>query len=497
MMRKFFTFITVLGLCSSQSYAQINVLTFENILNQGFENNYNIKLQELTLEQADYTLLKARGGLNAFVNTDLTYGSGVNPSLDNDGTQILQTEFVVPTRLGIDFYSGARVERTIEFGDPNTPFNASGAFAGIKIPLLRDLGRASLLNTDILVSETSKKAFNEELSNEILTYFTRLLINYLSLKESIEAFKISKDILEESEKYRDQIDELIKNDQIPRSELSRANSLYIQNLQQLNMSEMQATQVFFDTKTLIGVDNFVKSDTLPILTDSFPDPEKEEIFTFVEESLPNVDTLIKNTPQYKSIEFRVYEEELLVENARNQKLNPLDLDIRISTFGSSENGAFNLNNTFNSLPGTSFLITLTHNLPIRNQQRRGAYLEQLTEFDISKTNLNQFFYESSVNTKLNLELLKQKIEIFEESLKLAELMKKNYEDELAKYKLGTSTQTDIIIVLEDYFDALKSVNTLKYDVWKSYVQIKFQLGDLPKNEEELNSFMLLGLFYRI
>jgi outer membrane protein TolC len=96
-----------------------------------------------------------------------------------------------------------------------------------------------------------------------------------------------------------------------------------------------------------------------------------------------------------------------------------------------------------------------------------------------------------------LDLLKQKIEMFDEALLLVNLMKENYEDELAKFKLGNSTQTDIIVVLEDYFNALKSLNSLKYDVWKSYVEIKFLLGDLPKNEEELNNFLLLGLFYQI
>ena len=499
-MRQYFTFVLIGVFTFLSVNAQNNLLSFEYILGEGLENNYNIKLQQLSLEKADYTLLKARGGLNAFVNTDLTYGAGINPSLDNDGTQIAQTEFVVPTRLGIDFYSGFRVERTLEFGDPgnpSTPFNTSGAFAGIKIPLLRGLGKANSLNTDILVSETSKKAFNQELSNEIMTYFTRLLINYLTLKESIEAFNISKDILRESEKYRNQIFELIENDQIPFAEKSRANSLYIQNLQKLNLSKVQATQIYFDTKTLLGVDNFVKSDSLPILSDSFPNPKNEEIFEFVENNLPIVDTLIKSTPQYQSIALRVNEEQLLLQNAKNQKLNPLDLDIRVSSFGSSENKTFNLSSTFNSLPGTSLLITLTHNLPIRNQQRRGAYLEQQMEYNISNTNLNQFYYESTVNAKLNLELLKQKIELYEEAAKLANLLKGNYEDELTKFKLGDATQTDIIIVLEDYFDALNSLNSLKYDVWKSYVEIKFQLGDLPKNEEELNSFLLLGLFYQI
>lgn len=478
-----------------QVNAQSDFLTFEKILNSGFENNFDIKLKKLSLNKADFTLLKAKGGLNAFANTDLTYGSGVNPSLDNDGTQILQTRFVVPTKLGVNFYSGFRLERTIQFGNPNTPFNTSGAFAGIKIPLLRGLGKASPVNTDILVSEINQNAQEQGFSNEILTYFANILTNYLTLKEAIEEYNISKDIVDESKIYRDQIYTLIENDQIPLSEKSRANSLYISNLLKLNVSNMQALQVYYNTKTLLGINNDEKSDSIPILLDMFPDPNRDKIIGFIETKKSNLDSLIKNTPQYKSISLDVNENEILLNNAENQKKNPLDLDIRVSSFGSYENRAFNLNRTFNSIPGTSLLISLTHVFPIKNQQRKGAYLEQLIEYDISKTNLEQYLFENKVNVNLSLNLLRQKIEMYDETKLLVDLMKENYEDELQKFKLGTSTQTDIIITLDNYFDALKSLNNLKYDVWKSYVDIKFILGDLPVNENELNNFLLSSIFY--
>jgi len=92
-------------------------------------------------------------------------------------------------------------------------------------------------------------------------------------------------------------------------------------------------------------------------------------------------------------------------------------------------------------------------------------------------------------------LLRQKIEMYDEAKLLVDLMKENYEDELEKFKLGNSTQTDIIITLDNYFDALKSLNSLKYDVWKTYINIKFILGELPKNETELNRFLFSSLFY--
>lgn len=477
-----------------QANAQNNILTFDQLLKLGFENNFDIKLRKLSLNKADYSLLKARGALNVSISTDLTYGEGVNPSLDNDGTQILESKFIVPTKLGIDFYSGFRAERTIEFGSPNTPFNASGAFAGVKIPLLRGLGKTSPLNTGIEVSKTNKEALEKEFSNEILNYFSRILINYLTLKEVVQEYNISKDILNESKRYKEQIFTLAKNDQIPLSEKSRANSLYIGNLQKLTIAKMQASQVYYGTKNLLGIDQ-QKPDSIPTLLDIFPDPKKDEIFAFIAEKENNIDSLIKSTPQYKSISLGINANEILLNNSKNQRKNPLNLDIRVSSFGSYENDAFNLRRTFNGTPGTSLLVTLSHVFPVRNQQRKGAYLEQLAEYNISKTNLEQYLFESTVNVNLNLNLLRQKTEMYDEAKLLTELTKQNYQDEVDKYKLGNSTQTDIIVTLNNYFDALKSLNSLKYDVWKTYVDTKFILGELPKNEDELNRFLFSSLFY--
>ena len=67
--------------------------------------------------------------------------------------------------------------------------------------------------------------------------------------------------------------------------------------------------------------------------------------------------------------------------------NVLNLDVRVSQFGSYENGAYNLNSTFNSIPGNSVLVSLKHNIPIKNEKQKGVYLEQLVEYDLSKTYL--------------------------------------------------------------------------------------------------------------
>ena len=44
-------------------------------------------------------------------------------------------------------------------------------------------------------------------------------------------------------------------------------------------------------------------------------------------------------------------------------------------------------------------------------------------------------------------------------------------------------------------NAKKSFVQLKYDILKTYIDIKYILGELPKNEEELNDFTLTKILY--
>lgn len=488
-------FISLISLTVTlQLSAQDNVITFREILNEGFESNYNIKLEKLNLSKANYTLLRANGFLNPFIDSKIVYGEGVDPALNNDGTAYIQSKIVLPTKYGIDFYTGARLQRTTEIGSPNFTINSSGIFTGVKIPLLRGLGKYNPENSFIEVSKINKIASNKQFSNRILTYFSELLINYLTLKEAIDEFSIEKKNVEESNVYKNDIYTLAEKDLIPLVEKNRVNSFYNEKLQQLTNANINVLKAYYNTKIILGL-NEDKIDSTPQITDQIPNPNKDKLIKYINRTKPNLTSLIKNTPQYKIISLEVDKSKILLKTAKNQKKNPLDLDFSVSRFGNYNNGQYNLNNTFRSnYPGYSFQVSLTHSLSIKNEKQKGAYLEQLTEYDLSKTFLQKYIYENTTILKLNLNLLKQKITLYDQAELISDLMEKNYQNELDKLKLGNSTQTDVIIAFDNYFNALKSLNLLKYDIWKTYVNIKFKLGELPNNAQELAEFSFLDFF---
>lgn len=488
--------VILLVVLTSSMNSQTNTISFQQIVEEGFQNNYSIKLEKLNVTKSNYTLLRAGGFLNPYFDTEVVYGSGVDPTVTNDGTKYFQTSLIIPTKLGIDFYSGARTERTRFIDDPDYTLNNTGAWIGATIPLLRGLGRNSEVNAFIESSKLNQKALEEQFSNQVLSYFRDLLSSYLTLTENKKEYAIEEMSYKEAKKYQEDIDELAQNDLLPKVEKHRAKAFVEQKLQQLNLARLETFGAYYQTKILLGGSNKdVAKDSIPDLADEIPNPEKDKLKQFIATTKQNLPIILENTPQYKNIALRVEENKVLLNNAKNQKRNQLDLDVRVSRFGVTRNVPFNLGNTLRSTyPGSSVLVSLTHNIPVRNERLKGAYLEQLTEYDISKTFLQQYLFESTVNSNLTITLLEQKIELFEQTKLVVELMKQNYLDEQAKFKLGNATQIDVLLSFDNYFAALKSLNNLKYEIWRNYVTLKFIVGELPSNQQELNDFTLLDLF---
>lgn len=473
--------------------ASENAISFSDILTEGLENNYNIKLQKLEVDKSNYTLMKANGYLNPYFETGLVYGSGVDPTITNDGTQYFQTNFVLPTNIGIDFYSGVRLEST-NLIQEKFNLNSAGAWIGAKIPLLRGLGGNSEINTFINTSKLNQKAKEQQFSNQILTYFKDLLITYLYLSQNKGQYQIKEIEFDESIKYQQDIYELVENDQFPAVEKNRANTLVNQKQNELIEAKISALEVIFNLKKLLGVDTYFDLDSLPILADTIPNPNVKKIKEFISQN-SDLETQIKNTPIYKSIALNLKAEELSMDNAENQEYNPLDLDIKVSRFGMYPNGVYKLNDALNSTyPGYSVLLTLSHTFPIGNEQKEGIYLEQQVEYNKLKTNLDQYVFNTTTNVRMNFTILEQKLVLYEQTENIVKLMKQNLLDEKDKFKLGNATQIDIILSFNNYFNAELSLNSLKYEIWGNYVNLKYMLGELPNNKQELTDFSLVNFF---
>lgn len=487
-------FIAICVLISQVGIAQVRSVSLRDLLSAGFKNNYNIQLESLGVRKSEFTIMKAEGLLNPFLESNAGYGSGVDPTITYNGTQYGQTNLVVPTRWGINFYTGGRVERSFLIQDDFT-LNSAGAWVGFSMPLLRGLGTNSEVNTFIKTSDLNNKALNEELSNEVIVYFSDMMSAFLNLKKQSVNANIANQAYVEAMKYSADIHQLSSNDLIPRVENNRAEALVSQRKQELLDAVLKGVNAYYDVQQLTGISIEAVIDTLPQILDLFPAPNVEQIQNYISSRSPILDTLISGTPQYKNISYRIEENRQVLANARNQKLNPLDLDVRVSRFGMIKNGPYNFTNSVNSpYPGTSVMITLSHKFPITNRQQRGAYLEQMTELETTATFREQYVFEAKLNATRLLNTLHQLTVLYQQSEIVANAMEQTYRAEKEKFNYGDATQIDVVLSFNNYFDAQTALNNLKYELYSTYVELRLLLGELPRNQQELSSFNVMEFF---
>src|SRR5690606_34172241 len=111
-----------------------------------------------------------------------------------------------------------------------------------------------------------------------------------------------------------------------------------------------------------------------------------------------------------------------------------------------------------------------------------------------KTYLDQYVFESKLNAKRLLNNLSQMVTLYQQSRKVADIMRQTLHDEQEKFKFDNATQIDVTLSFNNYYDALVSLNTIKYDLYTTFVQVKLLLGELPENKEAINAFSFMEFF---
>ena len=149
------TILTIVLLASgilavkSQQLFNYDSLSIFRVLQFGLETNFDIRLKKQVLAESQGQLTSTKGAFNPQLSVN-TYGFyGTDPTVTFMNSYYLTGQLLVPTRLGIKFYTGFKLSTETEiisgvpdvFPSTNMPVNASGMWAGITMPLLRDLGR--------------------------------------------------------------------------------------------------------------------------------------------------------------------------------------------------------------------------------------------------------------------------------------------------------------------------------------------------------------------
>ncbi len=480
----------LLGMGVTASAAQ--QVEFEAVLQEGMQNNYGIRLQKLSLEQSASTMLASQGFITPYFSFDLTFGDGVDPTITDSGTSSFEENFVMPTRPGIDFYTGVHAESS-EHLDPDMYFNNLGIWAGIKIPLLRGLGEKSPANTAIQTATLAHEATDQQLSDQITRYFRDLQLAYLAFKHAVDQYAIGQTSLLEAQEYQQGILKLIANGVLPKVEENQSSAHVIQYEQGLNQAKNGVFDSYYALHQLMGVEEQGVVLEVPDAVNEVPEPDTARMNELINRYSSVDDATIVATSYYKHVSLLSDVERLELDKAENQKLQQLDLEFRVSWFQMTDSAHYS--DAFDSdYPGASALLTLNYTLPVNNIQKEGAYLARRAQYRSSKLQAEELLFATRIEIQQMLTTLHLLVSHYERDKELVELRKQAWKDEIAKFKLGNSTQLHIISSFNDYFASRSAFNAQKYRIHTLVCKLKYLLGELPSTEKQLSDFSLANYF---
>ncbi|MCP4044607.1 MAG: TolC family protein [Gammaproteobacteria bacterium] len=463
---------------------------FDSTFAEGLNNNYGIQLRSLELKRGSFLLQEAVGRVTPYIDFDATVGKGVNADITTDGTQVLESNLVFPTRSGISVYIGARGENTDEVNlpDPNYNLEGMGAWVGINMPLLRGFGENSPANTAIRTATLNQAATNESLSNEVMTFVRDFLNAYLALKHETVQYALQQEALKESLKNQQSVAKLIENERLPRVESVRSDTEVLRQQLGLETVELGVFDAYYQLMMLVGVKQDSLLQAVPRLDARVPDPNVNAIENMLHRYALVDDRTLKQTPVYKYAKLLSDEEGVQLEFTRNQRYHQLDLDFRVSQFDYAS-----ISEQFGSTyPGTSGLLTLTYTLPLINDEKKGAYLAQLVEYEMSKAQLDELLFETRVQIQQAVVGLRQLLALYKTLTGLAVGAQDSFEFEKEKFKLGQASQIDVNLSLQEAIAANRNQVTVKFRIYTTIAQLQYLLGELPTSDVQLDDFTLQG-----
>lgn len=334
------------------------------------------------------------------------------------------------------------------------------------------------------------KSQNVAFTDEICQFIKSNLTSYYNTYHNVQVFKILKQADKDAHQYLSDIEAMIADEQLPEIESYRAKAYQLNIAQQLALAKNEITNSFFDLITSVGLKGTKAANTLPVFLDSLPDPTSFPLKQYSAYVYRNVDSMVVNTPYYKSQELATSSSQIAMNGAKHNKLNELNLDLRYMYFGTTSYQPFSeFNQTFSSgSPGSSLNFTLSYKIPFKNEERKGDYLTKLASYELNKTQLEKVSFESRMQVIKLLSDLGHLIPLFIDQVELVNVEKKTYESEVQKFKMGASTQIDIINTYMDYNSALLNVETGRLAIITRVLTLKYLIGDFPTSTDQLVNY---------
>lgn len=485
---------------NSQQKFNFDSLSVNRVVQVGLESNFDIRIRKQIVGESLGQLTQAKGAFNPQLSLS-TYGFyGTDPTVTFKDSYYLSGQFLLPTRMGIKVYSGFKLSTETEiisgipdvFPSTDMPVNASGVWAGLSMPLLRDLGKYNSRNIVFQSSWLLNNAQNVSFSDEICQFIKNTLIHYYDVYLLERKLQILSEADADAKEYLADIQDMITNEQLAKAEFYRAKSYEFNISQQFAVAKNQVENSLYNLYTLLGMEGRLSVTDPPVFLDSLPDPATFSMDGYMAYILENIDSLVNNTYYYKSQELEASAAQLEMDGAKHNNLNELDLDLRYMYFGSTAYQPFSdFSQTFSSgSPGSSVNIMLSYKLPFKNEERKGEYVAKLSSYEFEKAQLEKLKFDAKMQIYQILNDLDYLLPLFRNQVELAGFEQLTYDNESQKLKMGASTQINVINTYMDYNTALLNVESCRQTILTRIITLKYLTGDFPTGTDQLLQYNL-------
>lgn len=488
--------LILLGLCCCISFGQSlpnqgvaeRGFTLLESIRLGLENDPVIAAQKQLLRQAEGRMQAQKGDFDPKLSVAITGNENRRPTGTGTGEDrlIVVTEdggFNYRTALSKLFRSGleASAEATLDRSDTKingTPITNKGDIKiGSSYPLLRGQGETVVTANEVAAHQAylaSLADYDHLVAEQILATVNGYW-RYLAAEKTRQ---IAIESEQRAEKLVQDTRDLVEADQIPRNELLQVRADLANKKSARILAENTLNQARHNLGQIMGLS--------PAMTQQLPSPSTE--FPRLQEwatpppqaSQGLLDKALAQRADLQAAMHRLDASRLDLKVARNDLKPVLDLKLEVGYSGFADGGAFNdyYSALYKEVPGTSFSISLTYELPIKNQSARGNFLAS------EATNRRSAILTEDLRRSIQIQVSQTANDFYsnfealsasETSIEFSELA---LENEQNKFQLGFSTLVDLIS-FQDKLTSTQRIHISNYLLlMANLTELNFQTGAL-------------------
>ncbi len=391
-------------------------------------------------------------------------------------------------RSGVDLSTGVKVTKDAwryRHKDlEETPVYTSEFRFDIQIPLGKGRGMESSGARE-MAADISYKASLLTLQHTISKSIFTTAIAYWELVAAQNKLELYKKSAESQERLLELSQAMVDTDELPRAELARVKAREANTRAILSDAKKTLHQARLNMAQTIGL-SVAGIENAPLASDIFPTPPES----------PVPDSLHPSSFVNRAVDFRQdhkaalkhQESARVLLRAAQIDLKPqADFGLKLSYSGADEdaNIKYGLDGVlFRDLTGPSFSGRFNLDWPLKNNRARGNLVKASAKWQ--KNQIIADDLKRTIKSKVvhALESLKETVVQLTKNHEAAHYYKTTWDNEMEKYKAGSSTLTDTILTEEQLTDALQALVIAQAQYAKFLTHLRFETATFFRYDSE-------------